>query len=74
VSFVLPVIGRFYDQGIASRLAGRTAEAVPAADWTGLQAAAGLETLGRMAVLPAGLSVVFLLLLMMRRKMVVATH
>ena len=70
VSFVLPVIGRFYDQGIAGRLAGRTAEALPAAEWTGLQAAAGLETLGRMAVLPAGLCVVFLLLLLTRRKSV----
>lgn len=65
VSFVLPVIGRYYDEGIAERLAGRVSTALPAADWAALQAGAGLETLGRMAVLPAGLTVVFLLLLLL---------
>lgn len=68
VSFVLPVIGRFYDEGVAARLAGRVSTALPAGDWASLQAAAGLETLGRMAVLPAALIVVFAILLISRRK------
>lgn len=68
VSFVLPVIGRFYDDGIATRLAGRSAAELPAADWASLQAAAGLDTLGRMAVLPAVLSLVFLGLVLRRRR------
>ncbi len=68
VSIVLPVIGRFYDRGIAERLAGRTAAALPAPEFASVQAAAGLETLGRMAVLPAILAVVFLLLWLTRKK------
>lgn len=68
VSFVLPVIGRFYDDGVAARLAGRVSTTLPASDWASLQAAAGLETLGRVAVLPAALIVVFLALLLSRRK------
>jgi MFS family permease len=72
VSFVLPVIGKFYDEGIAQRLAGRVAAGLPAGDWANLQAAAGLETLGRMAVLPAVLAVVFLGLVLKRKKSVPA--
>jgi MFS family permease len=68
VSFVLPVMGRFYDGGISARLAGRPSGDLPAAEWTSLQAAAGLETLGRVAVLPAVLAGVFLVLLLVRRK------
>ncbi|MFM1850782.1 MAG: hypothetical protein RIS54_466 [Verrucomicrobiota bacterium] len=68
VSFVLPVIGRFYDEGITERLAGRVAESLPAADWAALQASAGLETLGQVAVLPAVLVVVFLGLVLTRRR------
>lgn len=68
VSFVLPIIGRFYDEGVAARLAGRVSTTLPASDWASLQAAAGLETLGRVAVLPAVLIVVFLALLLARRK------
>jgi MFS family permease len=68
VSFVLPVIGRFYDEGIAARLAGRASASLPAAEWAGTQAAAGLETLGRVAALPAVLAVVFGALLLVRRK------
>jgi MFS family permease len=64
VSFVLPIIGKWYDQGIAAR----TPEgAAPAADaLAAIQAAAGLEALGRVAVLPLILSVVFGLLLLLR--------
>jgi MFS family permease len=65
VSFVLPWIGRWYDAGIAARspdgvvLTGDGLAAV--------QAAAGLEALGKVAVLPAILTVVFGLLFVMRR-------
>ncbi|MFI5357773.1 MAG: MFS transporter [Opitutales bacterium] len=68
VSFVLPVIGRFYDQGIAQRLAGRATTELPTTDWAAVQASAGLETLGRMAVLPTVLALVFLVLAWRRRK------
>jgi len=74
VSFVLPVIGRFYDRGIAERLAGRESTALPVTEWTGVQAAAGLETLGRVAVLPAILAVVFLVMLLLRKKSAPAVH
>lgn len=75
VSFVLPVIGRVFDAGIAARLpAGQTAatlgaaakDSPEAASWMQIQAAAGLETLGKMAVLPVILAVVFTLLLVIR--------
>lgn len=77
VSFVLPVIGRFYDQGIAQRLpAGVTAQVLGAApkgsveamDWATIQAQAGLQALGNVAVLPMILTVVFLVLLLTSRK------
>lgn len=56
VSFVLPVMGKIYDAGIASRLP----EGVPAsAADSAIQAAAGLETLGEVALLPLILAVVF---------------
>jgi fucose permease len=67
VSFVLPVMGRFYDAGIQARIAASGAAAtapVPAS----IEAAAGLETLGKVAVLPVILAVVFTLLLLARRK------
>jgi hypothetical protein len=77
VSFVLPVIGRYFDRGIAARLvAGQTVDSLAAAapgspaaaQWMQIQAAAGLETLGRVAALPAVLAVVFLFLLLANRK------
>jgi len=77
VSFVLPVMGGLYDSGIAARVpAGRTAvdlAAAPAAGelgnlWIRIQADAGLETIGRVALLPAVLSAVFLVLLLLRRR------
>jgi MFS family permease len=77
VSFVLPVMGRFYDSGIAARVpAGHTTVEMAAAPgaselgslWTKIQAGAGLETIGRVALLPAVLSVVFLVLLLVRRR------
>ena len=64
VSLVLPIIGKWYDQGIAART---PAGAAPAADaLASIQAAAGLEALGRVAVLPLVLSVVFGLLFFLR--------
>lgn len=75
VSFVLPIMGRIFDQGIASRLpAGARladfAAALPGSEllarWVGIQAAAGQETLGQVALLPAALCVVFLVLLLVR--------
>ena len=77
VSFVLPVMGRFYDSGIASRIpAGSTTVEMAAAPaggelanlWIKVQADAGLETIGRVALLPALLSGVFLVLLILRRR------
>ncbi len=70
VSFVLPVMGRVFDTGISARLpAGHTAESLEGAQWMQIQAAAGLETLGRVTVLPVVLAVVFALLLVVRRKL-----
>jgi hypothetical protein len=66
VSFVLPVIGGWYDAGIASRTPAGTAptgEALAA-----IQASAGLEALGKVAPLPAILTVAFILIAVLRRK------
>jgi MFS family permease len=65
VSIVLPIMGHFYDQGIAGRLPAGADAAKASME---IQAAAGLETLGRVAVLPVILAVVFGLLLATRRK------
>jgi MFS family permease len=69
VSFVLPVIGKVFDNGIAAAVAksGQTKEALSLAEkgselakqWMEIQATAGLETLGKVAVLPMILTVVF---------------
>ncbi|WP_438479199.1 MFS transporter [Oleiharenicola lentus] len=66
VSFVLPIIGKWYDAGIVART---PAGAAPTGDTlAAIQAAAGLEALGKVAILPAILVVVFALLLVFRRK------
>ncbi|MDA1106742.1 MAG: MFS transporter [Planctomycetota bacterium] len=74
--FVLPVIGRSYDAGIAAQLPkGTTIDALRAAtggsaqaiEWMNIQAAAGLQALGDVAILPAILTGVFLLLLVCAR-------
>lgn len=76
-SFVVPYVGRFYDNGIASRLApGETPEVLTAAPagsdlahhWASLQASAGLEALGKVALLPAVLAVIFLVLWLLWKK------
>jgi len=83
VSFVLPVIGRVFDEGIAARLpVGRAVAELSAAaagsdlaaQWMTIQAAAGLETLGKVTVLPAILAVVFFALLLTRKKSQPAAH
>jgi len=82
-SFVLPVIGRFYDEGITARIpAGTTADALKGAaagseqatQWASIQADAGLQALGQVAVLPCVLTVVFLVLLLTSRGAKSASH
>lgn len=66
VSFVLPIIGRWYDAGIAARTpAGEAPTGTMLAD---IQAAAGLEALGKVALLPAILTVVFILIAVFRKR------
>jgi MFS family permease len=67
VSIVLPIMGRYYDAGIASRLPGKSVAELAAAS-ADVQAAAGLETLGKVTVLPVILTVVFLLIFLGQRK------
>jgi MFS family permease len=75
-NFVLPLIGRWFDTAIIARIpAGQTADALsaapPASDlgttWMHIQADAGLEALGKVALLPAILVVVFAILLLTRK-------
>lgn len=87
-SYIVPLVGRFFDRAIAARLpAGQTVDAMTAAakdqpavaaQWTQIQASAGLEALGKVAAIPAALAVVFLLLYIAWRKKpapaVVAAH
>jgi fucose permease len=66
VSFVLPYIGRWYDAGIAAHM---PPGAAPSADQLmAIQSAAGLEALGKVAVLPVILTVIFILLKLTHRK------
>jgi len=69
--FSAPVIGRFFDNGIAHNLpAGQTAASLAAAPtgtpladtWMTIQASAGLEALGKVAILPVILLIVFVFL------------
>jgi MFS family permease len=64
-NFALPIIGKFYDQGIAIRTpAGQTPATLAAAPdqtlWMTIQASAGLHVLVKIAVLPAILFFIFL--------------
>lgn len=66
VSIVLPIIGRWYDAGIAART---SAGAAPTGDaLAAIQAAAGLEALGKVAMLPVVLTVVFILIAVFKKK------
>ncbi len=62
--YMVPLIGKFYDQGILARLPAGADVATATMD---IQSAAGLETLGKVAVVPVVLAVVFLGLLLARR-------
>lgn len=76
VSIVLPIMGRYFDAGIAARLGSHTTAELSAAsagttlatEWTKIQAAAGLETLGKVVVLPVILTFVFLVIYLSQRK------
>jgi MFS family permease len=77
-SFIVPLVGRWFDKAIAVRVpAGQTPEAFKAAapgsdlatQWTQIQASAGLESLGKLVIIPSILAVVFLgLFLLWRNK------
>ncbi len=64
VSIVLPVMGRIYDRGIAARLAPGATPTAP------VEAAAGLQTLGEVALLPALLVVFFLVVFFLQKRSV----
>jgi MFS family permease len=74
-SLVLPAIGRIYDGRIAEKIpAGATLASLPPDARTAIQAAAGLETLGRVAVIPALLAFIFLGLVLFSRRVQPATN
>ena len=60
----VPIIGRFYDQGLLSRGFEPTNPAIPLP----ILSAAGLEALGKVWILPVVLTVVFVLIAVMRKK------
>ena len=66
VSFVLPIIGGWYDAGIAERMG--TGEAPTGEALAAIQSAAGLEALGKVAVLPVILTVIFAAIAVLRKK------
>ncbi len=73
VAIALPVLGKYFDKGIALRLpAGQTVASLSAAPdqtlWMKVQADAGLHMLSKMAALPAALFFVFLVIYIMRPK------
>jgi MFS family permease len=63
--YMVPLIGKFYDRRIAARL---PTGIDPATASTEIQAAAGLETLGKIAVVPLVLALVFIFFFLTRRK------
>lgn len=72
VSFVLPIIGGWYDAGIAARTPAGSA---PTGDaLAAIQASAGLEALGKVALLPAILTVAFISIALLKRKKAPAAH
>lgn len=75
-SFVVPRVGAWFDRAIAARIPeGQTAETLKAApagsdlaaQWTQIQASAGLESLGKVAMIPSVLAIVFLALFLLWR-------
>ncbi len=75
-SFIVPIVGRWYDSGIAERLGpGESAEGLTAATdatstthWMHIQADAGLAAMQRVAILPVILFVIFLAIFIFRKK------
>jgi fucose permease len=70
-SQVVPLIGRFYDQGLATR--GVAPGTDPTTIALPIQAAAGLDALGKVAIVPVILTVIFVLIAVMRKKPATAT-
>jgi MFS family permease len=68
VSVVLPIMGRLYDEGIAARMGETDVAAALGAVPVEVQAAAGLETIGDVAILPLILTVIFAVLFVLWRK------
>ena len=71
--FSAPIIGKLFDTGIIHRMpAGQTQDALAGSDlatqWMNIQAAAGLEALGKIAVLPLFLFFVFFVLKVTAKK------
>ena len=75
--YMVPVIGKSYDQGIASRIPeGSTLDTLKGAaegsslakQWMEIQSSAGLEALGKVAALPVVLFVVFILILLLDKR------
>jgi MFS family permease len=70
-AYMVPLIGQLYDQGIAARMPeGADLKTAP----MDIQSAAGLETLGQVAVVPLVLAVVFVGLLLKRRSAAAHSH
>lgn len=63
--YMVPVIGRLYDQGIRARLPTGVDLAAASVD---IQSRAGLETLGKVAIVPVVLAVIFFGVFLSRRK------
>jgi MFS family permease len=73
VAIALPVLGKYFDKGIALRLPpGQTVASLSAAPdptlWMRIQADAGLHMLGKVAALPAILFFIFLVIYLARPK------
>lgn len=75
--YMVPVIGKFYDKGIAARLPEGVQQATlsaaePASElgkqWLSIQSAAGLETLGKVAALPVILLILFAALFLLDKR------
>ncbi|MCH2156529.1 MAG: hypothetical protein MK080_11045 [Opitutales bacterium] len=63
VSFVLPIVGKLYDEAIASGLGAEVVlTALDAEEPLAVKAQAGLDTLGHVAFIPAILIAVFVLI------------
>lgn len=67
-SFIVPQVGKLFDEAIAARLPGTHTAAELAAAPAAIQASAGLETLGKVALIPTVLAVIFLILFFAWRK------